>query len=366
MTLTVRRVSTWPEFEELQEPWRHLAEAADQRSPFLSHEWFACCWRACAPAARPEVLVVADGGEPVALVPLMGWAERTCGLPIRALGLLEAPDTRFADLVAAAPLPAVVEAVLEHLRPRRDWHVLRLRKLRPGSPTLKALEGALAGRFTSHHGAPVSSPYLETSGDWSTFYRATSQRFKKTARNIRNRLERAGRVTIEEHRAVDPASALFAELLELAGRSWKADRQLTIATMPGMPEFFTELTRRASERGWLSLWILRLDGRAVAMEYQVVDGGTVHALRADFDLAMRELSPGSALNYAIAEALFARPGVHEYDMGPGLNDYKMRWASGVRETVTLTAFRPGPYGRAIAVMETALVPAARRLRGAWR
>jgi CelD/BcsL family acetyltransferase involved in cellulose biosynthesis len=364
--LSVRRVAALPEFEALHGRWSQLAEAADQRSPFLSHDWFACCWRACAPASRPEALVVEDGGGPVAVVPLMRWAEKIRGLPVRTLGFLESPDTPFADLVAVAPMSAVVEAVLDHLRARRDWDVLRLRRLRPGSPALKAFEEALAGRFAWQLGDTVRSPYLETIGDWTAFYRATSQRFKKTARHIRNRLERAGRVTIEEYQAIDPASPLFAEVLDLTGRSWKADRRLAIATMPGMRDFFSELTQRASERGWLSLWILRLDDRAVAMEYQIVDGGTVRALRADFDVATRELSPGSALNYAIVETLFARASVHEYDMGPGLNEYKMRWASGVRETVALTAFRPGPYGRALAVVETALVPAARRLAEVWR
>jgi CelD/BcsL family acetyltransferase involved in cellulose biosynthesis len=366
MTIAVRRVTTLPEFEALESRWSQLAEAADQPSPFLSHDWFACCWRASAKTAHPEALVVEDEGEPIAMLPLMRWAERIRGLPVRALGFLEGPDTPFTDVVGVGPMPAVADAVLRHLGTRRDWHVIRFRKLRPSSPGTKALEGAMAARFAWQPSPGAGSPYLETTGDWATFYRATSQRFKKTARNIKNRLERAGRMTIEEHRAVDPQSPLFAELLDLTARSWKADRQLAIATMPGMPEFFAELTRRASARGWLSLWILRLDGRAIAMEYQIVDGTTVRALRSDFDVAIRELSPGSALNRAIAETLFARAGVHEYDMGSGLNDYKMRWASGVRETVTLTAYRPGPYGRALAAVEMALVPAARRIARAWR
>jgi hypothetical protein len=55
--------------------------------------------------------------------------------------------------------------------------------------------------------------------------------------------------------------------------------------------------------------------------------------------------------------------VHEYDMGPGENPYKARWASGARETVHLRGFRPGLYGAVLHGLETRAVPALRRLVG---
>jgi CelD/BcsL family acetyltransferase involved in cellulose biosynthesis len=169
-------------------------------------------------------------------------------------------------------------------------------------------------------------------------------------------------VRVEEHTEVDPEGPLFADLVELTRRSWKADRGVAIATMPNMHGFFAALTRRASARGWLSVWTLHLDNQLVAMEYQLRDGGRVNALRADFDLAHREVSPGSALNFAIARALFQRAGVHEYDMGPGLNDYKLRWATGNHEAVHLMIYRPSAYGRLLHALDTAVFPILRRLR----
>ena len=105
-----------------------------------------------------------------------------------------------------------------------------------------------------------------------------------------------------------------------------------------MLPFFEALTRCATERGWLSLWMLRLDGRAVAMEYQIQFGGVVHALRADFDSEFAALSPGSQLNHLIARALFERGGVHEYDMGPGDNEYRLRWSTGTHPRVRLRLY----------------------------
>jgi CelD/BcsL family acetyltransferase involved in cellulose biosynthesis len=364
MSLTARRVTTPGEFEALAPAWADLAARSGRTSPFLSHDWFRSCW--AAQPDRAEVLVVEDHGAPVGFLPLTSWVERRHGLRVRCLGLLATPDTPFADILAAAEIPAVLQAGLEHLGRRPGWDTLRLWKLPVDSPTVKALETFLPGRFPWRRGGTLASPYLAVAGTWEAFWAGRSQRFRKTCRNVQNRLERAGRVGVEEHRAVDPDGPLFAEVLDLTARSWKADRRLAIANMPGMREFFGDLTRRASARGWLSLWVLRVDGRAVAMEYQLRAAGRVHALRADFDQAWAAHSPGSALNVAIVRALFRDGGVREYDMGPGLNDYKTRWATGQHETVSLHVYRPGAYGRLLAAVEGRLVPLGRRWMDAAR
>jgi CelD/BcsL family acetyltransferase involved in cellulose biosynthesis len=362
MSLRVRRIESEAEFLSLALTWSDLAARSGQTSPFLSHDWFACCWSAVGPARRPEVLLVEDGGHTVALVPLMRWRESRRGLPIRRLALLECPDTPFIDLLVEGDARPIMAALLDHLAQRGGWDVASLQKLPVAAPTLKALESSLAGRFPWRRADASLSPFLAIEGGWEPFWKGTSQRFKKTARNIQNRLERAGRVRVEEHTLLDPEGPLFAELVELTRRSWKGARGVAIATMPNMHGFFAELSRRASARGWLSLWTLRLDDRLVAMEYQLRDGGRVNALRADFDPAHREISPGSALNFAIARALFERGGVHEYDMGPGLNEYKLRWATGNHEAVHLVVYRPTAYGRLLHLLDSRVWPAVRRVR----
>lgn len=360
MSLKVRRIESAKEFVALASLWSELVSESAQTSPFLSHDWFWCCWHAIWPRRRPEILLVEEAGSPVAIIPLMRWKERYHGLPVRCLGFLECPDTPTVDMLSVGEPWPVIEAFLDHLTSRSDWDVVRLQKLPTSSPTLKTLEGGLPGRLPWQRAGTLLSPYLAIAGGWGGFYDGKSQRFKKTFRNIRNRLERAGRVEVEEHRAVDPAGPLFHEMIEVSRRSWKADQGVAIATMPRMPEFFRELTRRATNHGWLSLWLLRLDGRVIAMEYQLRANGKVHALRADYDQAYRELSPGSALNFAIVRSLFERGGVHEYDMGPELNDYKLHWATGSHETVHLKLYRPRLYSRLLYKAETAVAPVARK------
>lgn len=365
MSLRVRRFTTATELQAVAPVWAELAEQGGQGTPFATHEWFECC-RVAAGTREVEVLQVEDAGVPICLVPLQRETVRHRGLPVRHLSLLDCPDSPFADLVPAGGGQPLVATLLEHLATRSDWDILELGRLPADSPTLKAFEGELEGRLRYRRVGSEMSPYLAIDGSWQAFYGSRSQRFKKTIRNIQNRLARLGTVSVEEHRTLDPQGPLFEEMIDLTGRSWKADRGVAIATMPRMREFFSALSRRATERGWLSLWLLRLDGRPIAMEYQLCANGTAYALRADYDLEYASASPGSSLNFEVARALFERGDVREYHMGPGLNEYKMRWATGSHETVRLHAYRPGLYPGLVHVVETRIVPAVRRLRERFR
>lgn len=360
--MNVRRIDTLDGFEALAPTWAGLARETGQTSPFMSHDWFWCCWRAAGPLRRPEVLLVEDAAGPVGLVPLVRWKGTLHRVPVRFLGMLDAPDTPFADWLVAGPPERIVEAVLSELA-SRDWDVLALSGLPAGSPTLKALETCLPRRFRSHRLGTVRSPYVAVSGTWDEYWSGKSQRFKKTARSVRNRLFKTGAVRVEEHRSAPAGSAILREAIDVSSRSWKAEQGVAIATMPQMSEFFQELSERASLKGWLRLWILRLDGRAVATEYQLEADGQVYALRADFDASLpTDLSPGTHLSGEILQALFERDGVFEYNMGPGDNAYKQRWASDAHETTRLLIFRPGVFGGALHHFETRAIPALRRLR----
>ncbi|HEY7203380.1 MAG TPA: GNAT family N-acetyltransferase [Methylomirabilota bacterium] len=298
----------------------------------------------------------------MSLVPLHRRTTKVHGFPVRCLSLLDCPDSPVGDLIPAGGDRLLVATLLDHLVARSDWDILELGRLPIESATLKLFESELEGRLRYRRAGSEQSPYLAIDGSWPEFYSSRSQRFKKTIRNIQNRLARLGSITVEEHRTLDAQGRLLEELIELTGRSWKADRGVAIATMPRMREFFSELSRRAARHGWLSLWLLRLDGRPIAMEYQLRANGVAYALRADYDLDYAAASPGSSLNFEVARALFERGDVREYHMGPGLNEYKMRWASGTHETVRLHVYRGGLYPALLHLLETRAVPMARRLR----
>jgi CelD/BcsL family acetyltransferase involved in cellulose biosynthesis len=141
--------------------------------------------------------------------------------------------------------------------------------------------------------------------------------------------------------------AAFEEAVAVSRRSWKHATS-TGLEQPGPLAFMRQLTDVAFERGWLSIWLLRIDGTPVAMEHQLVHERRVYALRADYDESYAHASPGTYLNREIIRRLF--DGGHErYYLGPGRNQYKKSWSATGEAVSCATVFAPSARGRALAL-----------------
>src|SRR5207237_122771 len=159
-------------FDALEPVWREVTRESGQLSPFLSHDWFACCWRNAGPKRRREVMVFEDAAGPLALFPLMTWKASKRGLPIRVLGFLESPETPFHDGPITGDVQHAGDLFLRKLASRDDWDMLYLAKLPAHSALFKALTSALAdtGRWTIPY--RNLTPCLSVRGTWDEFVRS--------------------------------------------------------------------------------------------------------------------------------------------------------------------------------------------------
>jgi CelD/BcsL family acetyltransferase involved in cellulose biosynthesis len=97
------------------------------------------------------------------------------------------------------------------------------------------------------------------------------------------------------------------------------------------------------------------------MEYQLVHGGAVHALRADFDAEFDRVSPGSFLFRHLLEQLF-ESGEASYLMGPGENQYKLRWSIDGRPLCRARGYNRTTRGYIAYWMDQRAKPVLRALR----
>jgi hypothetical protein len=199
---------------------------------------------------------------------------------------------------------------------------LRLDYLDPLGAACRFLLPALANAglrvADSHRGG---NPCIALEGAWSDYYNARSRSLKKSVNLASNRLHKAGAIRIEWITSGQVEQARFEQALDAAigisGRSWKRETGNAL-DQPGPRAFIQALSQAAFRRGWASIWLLFIDERPLAMEYQLIHDGTVHALRADFDADCTDISPGAHLARHLLERLFGR-GWHRYYLGPGDN-----------------------------------------------
>lgn len=363
--VSVVRITDETAFAELKFRWNRLAELSGAPSVFLRHEWFDAAWQWRRQDATLFVLCVYREGVPIGICPLILRNALYARMQVRLLEFLTVPDTQACDILSAPEdASAVVEALSMALFACRDeWDVMQLSYLQSGATSHGVLPGAFSSRGLKNQMAQAGdNPFIDLQTGWEAFYATRGRRLKKSNNLVANRLKKVGELEIEWlHRDADAEKIgqTLAAVVDISARSWKETTGNTLENQaPGA--FIKRLTDLAHAEGWLSIWLLRLDGKPVAMEYQLAYQGSIHALRADYDNDYRDYSPGSYLNWKLLEQTFSH-GFQRYCMGPGDNPYKLRWTETAMPLSRFTAYSTTWRGRFAALYDLRLAPAARNV-----
>lgn len=362
--LRVAIISDETSFLGLTSAWNDVARQSAPGNVFVRHEWLAAAWAWRRFDSSLNVLAVEDQNRTIGFLPLIRIPET------RQLAYLSVPDTQFADVIALPSYGARVgDALAAHLAANRDWDAFQIGHLRHHGYALTALVPALARlgiRIEMRDGG--RNPYVNLSKTWSSYYSERSRSLKKANNLAGNRLRKAGVLDIEWLAPGSNDQSACQRALEscvaISGRSWKTDTGNSL-DQPGPNAFLRALTTPAFTDGWLSIWTLRLDGRPIAMEYQLIYAGQVHALRADFDSSVEDLSPGSHLFRHLLEDLFGQS-LDRYYMGPGENPYKKRWTDQAEPLTRMVAYSRSFRGQMLWLRDAILKPHLRAIRDRLR
>lgn len=342
----MQRLSSTDDFARQGTPSEGILGQTAATRPVLSPEWFEACLRAYGKGKKPALRLAVERDKPTAIAPLWRYHHVHRNIPLLALGFINVHDSPFVDFVVSEEHRApFLDAVLRSLfdTPEMAWDLLRLTPWPAKSPNRPIVQSWLEKerkkyRFTTASIAPVLA--LDT--DWDSFLRSRSSKFRKTRRNIVNRIQCLRDLELECHRN-DPAGNVLKDVIAVSEKSWKSERHLTMTQQEGALEFFRLLTKNAGKYRWPMIWLLKTEGRPIAMEYDLECDGVVHALRADYDQAYSRFSPGAYLEYEIIERL-SRGGFRQYRSGPGLNDYKLRWTDETERNETMLVYNTTPRG----------------------
>lgn len=294
--------------DRLRDDWTRLADASG--NVFATWEWNQLWWRHYG-RGRPLRLAVSERkGEIEAVVPLYMWS----GRPLRILRLIghghgdclgpicEREDDKTAKRVLRRALEAEPHDVFigDWVASDRNW------------------SRVLRGRVVRDTGYPI---LYVPEHSWDAFLGGQSRRFRKRARNLRNRLEREHDVT---YRLAD-ADSLQRDL-DVAFRLHRARfGQHSGCNFCGSHErFHRDFAELALRRGWLRLLTMELDGEAACFEYGFVFQDAYFAYQAGRNPAWERYSVGFVLELeCIRRAL--DEGAVEYRFLGGEEDYKYRF-----------------------------------------
>ena len=348
--------------EALRPGWDALAVAAGL--PYASPGWQLGWWRAARqPRARLLVLAVRDGDE---LVGLLGLWRRRDRRGVERLRLLGSAYAQGTAPLAAPGREAEVASALAHalagLRPRAA--VLELEGVPGGSRWAELLCAAWPGRGpTVLRRPPVPGPFFSLEGGVDAWLARRSSGFRQQLRRSRRGLEREG-VTLR--RACDPTdiAALVPERLRLHEARW-ADRGGSDAVDERTGAVLIEAARALAPEGRLHVEVAERGGAVLAAHLFLCAGAEVTYWLGGFDDAVARERPGLVALLTAAEHA-AAGGITRFDLGPGTESYKQRFADDQRELDWIQLVLPGagrPLALAWLVPRRLAAKARARVRG---
>jgi CelD/BcsL family acetyltransferase involved in cellulose biosynthesis len=318
--------------EPLVAEWERLAQHA-RASPFLWPGWIGAWWRAFG-AGRLQILTAYQDGRLAGVLPLYRY-RRTLSSTTNShsplFGFLAANETAVEQLSNALFSQRAHRIDLSFLLPT-DAGV---------SPVYLAADAA---RYRVLTESIQAAPYVCIAGtSWEAYESGLRRKFRSELRRRRRRLEEEGRLTLEVSDSTERLRELLEEGFRVEDSGWKGTYHTSINSLSATRRFYTEVARWATERGWLRLAFLRLDGRALAFDYCLEYNKVHYLLKTGYDPAYRKFAPGMVIRHLMLARSFSE-GIATYDF-LGIGDvWKQEWTTAQQERLFLRMFAPTAEG----------------------
>ncbi len=355
------------QFAALRPEWTELLEHSAADGIFLTWEWLYTWWQHCAGGRKLSLLAVREESELTGLAPLAVSPRQVTRLrPFRALEFLGTGGvgSDYLDIISRRGREREVAETLAGYLIRRGT-ILDLAQVNGDDSVTSAVAARLAGQEWISIAAPTHvCPFVGLAGhSWESYLGTLGPDHRY---NVRRRLRNlTNRFDMQFTQAVTDAQrrAALSDLIALHLRRWRTRGGSTAFSAPAVPAFHEEFSQLAMARGWLRLFVLRLNGTPAAAWYGFRYGRRFYFYQSGFDPEHGKHSVG-LVTMALSIKHAIEEGAGEYDFLHGDEPYKFHWAQDVRELQRLELYPPrlgGWLGRSAVETGRAARRLARRL-----
>jgi len=343
----IERIAEAEGFRRLRDEWDDLLSKSPSDSLFLTWEWMFTWWKHLGGRRRLSILAVRSAGELIAIAPLalrppdFGRLAPFPSLEFLGTGLA---GSDYLDLIVRAgreqdALPALADFL------GRGKTMLDLAQIRRGSSLAADLAGRIERRgWGLSEAATAVCPYIDLSGrTWGSYLAGLGPAHRANLnRRLRN-LTRSSGLLFSEAGTEAERREFLGHLIALHNLRRRDLGGSEAFHTQGLIAFHEEFSALALRRGWLRLFLLRLDGAPAAAFYGFRYGRTFYFYQSGFDPAYGKLSVGLvAMGLTIRKAL--EEGAAEFDFLHGDEAYKSLWAPQHREIGRLEIYPPRARG----------------------
>lgn len=330
--ITLRHITSTPDFEDLQEPWTKLSapEKANIQTAFLTWEWLYSWWRVYQAGHQLWLLTAWESGVLVGILPLMRVSAKKYGLRFRSLVPLGSPQCDISGILIDHSL-SVSENILEIFRDylvinQDQWDLLEFNQYSPTDPATLRMQALLqeSGYFLRQK--DYKHYYVRMETEWDAYFKSLSRKFRKNLRRANRLAKETGSVTFTHLSGKNATWQAFQDIISIN----KHAHFPLIYNSQKEQAFHKELLSVATGKHHLELFLLSIDDQPLAYEYGFSYAGRYEEWRIGYDTRFDPIiSIGKLLSNWIMENIF-KSNIKEIDFLRGEEAYKLEWKPEIR------------------------------------
>ena len=346
-SVTVETIGEASSFAALRQEWDELLHSSASDRLFLTWEWLYTWWKHLAGNRQLSILAFRREGELAALAPF-GLRPPTLS-PWRPLPVLEFlgngnVGSDYLDVIVRRGCePDTWRALAARLAGKRL--MLEWTQLRQGDCQAAGVAAALGENGWSVAETETNTcPFIPLAGrSWESYLATLGAEHRYNFHRKWKRLNRDYAVQFEQVRTEQQCRESIDLVITLHNLRWRDRGGSDAFHTSGLVEFHQEFSQIALERGWLRLYVLRLDGKPAACLYGFLYRRIFYFYQSGFAATFDKYSVGLVtMGLAIKSAI--EEGAEEYDLLHGNEAYKSHWSSDSRQLGRLEVYPPRGLG----------------------
>ena len=335
------------ELQRLKTGWEALLRDSASDTVFLTWEWATAWWSIYASPDEFRMLAAFDGeGVLRGLVPFRRQTVRRFGLSFETIVFAgdTTNDSDYLDFIISAgyekPVLEAFHAYWRQAMPRGT--LLVLNEIPDRSPNLDILRD-LAGSqklLWKETAVPCASVHLPSR--WEDYLGILKPRFRTKIRSVLRELESRPDVRFGFCETPEQVQRMLPVLFDLHTRRWGAEGKPGVFGWDRKRQFYSDLSPRMLERGWLRFSWLEWNGRILACQFGFAYREVYFLLQEGYEPASEHWHLGIGLRaWSIRE--FLKQGLREYDfLGGQLRRHRTDWGATLKQSKQIAMGDPTP------------------------
>jgi CelD/BcsL family acetyltransferase involved in cellulose biosynthesis len=288
--------------------------------------WFESLVVSFAQAKNAKVVVVREGAEIVALLPLVANRGRWFCHQLYVPTLLYGGRN---GIVLALQSNELLTALLDGVKKAfGHWQSIQMLLVDSSVTERLLLQVCDRSAYRLVQTPGFSSPYLPLLDGPDAFGKKMAKTLRQRIKAAPNKLGALGVLEFRELLGDWGAQTVMDDILEVERSSWKHEAGTAISAHPEQERFYRALFPRAMHTGSLYGQLLYLSGVPIAFDFGLIQGSVFSSLKHSQSTAHERFCPSHLLKATMIDKLRTR-GVTHYDFMGTCEPHKLQWSDAI-------------------------------------